>query len=395
MNRKISDNEFRESLDRRLSPLRPDPWMAQKVHSRARQKEGEPVKKRLSVGTVLVLVILLLSVSAGIATVSGWDVVRFLYGGRNIPMPEVDVFPVHQEVSSDGALFRVESAVYDGKNLSFDCHFENLKPESPIFATIDEFTVNGISVSDWQLENFCEQWTPGIYSKENYLRGGESMLLPEELQDAEILHVYMKVMAYRPTRPVYDMEYHLDGSYIYEPEEFDQEEVAAKIEEGYFVIVNGDGYVGWDSCDNRWHICYRTEDPEFLSEEALEISFDVEKGAISHLILEPQSSYENEHGSVSYDVAAVTEGLHLTLRMFPRDDAFSRMQGLVLTDGNGVPLEGDRFTPDVTYRVDTGDPEIVWRYRWSRVRQKDLPDTISLTCILEDGEKLVFPVKVR
>jgi len=67
----------------------------------------------------------------------------------------------------------------------------------------------------------------------------------------------------------------------------------------------------------------------------------------------------------------------------------------VLTDGDGTPLEGDRFTPDVCYRVDTGNPEIVWRYRWSRIRLKDLPDTISLTCILENGEKLVFPVKVR
>ena len=113
-------------------------------------------------------------------------------------------------------------------------------------------------------------------------------------------------------------------------------------------------------------------------------------------MLESLLDYENGHGSVSYDVAAVTTaGLQLTLRMFPKDDAFSRMQDLVLTDGDGTPLEGDRFTPDVTYRVDTGDPEIVWRYRWSRIRLKDLPDTISLTCILEDGEKLVFPVKVR
>ena len=48
MNRKISDNEFRESLDRRLSPLQPDPWMAQKVRNRAQQKEGEYVKKNVS-----------------------------------------------------------------------------------------------------------------------------------------------------------------------------------------------------------------------------------------------------------------------------------------------------------------------------------------------------------
>ena len=127
MNRKISDNEFRDSLDRRLSPLQPDPWMAQKIRNRARQKEGEPVKKRLSVGTVLVLVILLLSVSVGIATVSGWDVMQFLYGNRTAQrIPEVEVFPVHREATAGGALFRVESAIYDGKKLVFDLYMENL-----------------------------------------------------------------------------------------------------------------------------------------------------------------------------------------------------------------------------------------------------------------------------
>ena len=69
----------------------------------------------------------------------------------------------------------------------------------------------------------------------------------------------------------------------------------------------------------------------------------------------------------------------------------------MLTDGDGTPLEGDRFVPDVHMQVNTGgeDHALVFRYRWSQARLKDLPDTISLTCILEDGEKLVFPVKVR
>ena len=45
MSRKISDAEFRETLDRRLSALQPDPWMARKVRNLARGKE-EPTKKK-------------------------------------------------------------------------------------------------------------------------------------------------------------------------------------------------------------------------------------------------------------------------------------------------------------------------------------------------------------
>ena len=115
-------------------------------------------------------------------------------------------------------------------------------------------------------------------------------------------------------------------------------------------------------------------------------------------ILKPQPVYETTHGTASYDVAAANDsGLHLTLRLNPENDAFSRIRDFVLTDGDGTPLEGDRFVPDVHMQVNTGgeDHALVFRYRWSQARLKDLPDTISLTCILEDGEKLVFPVKVR
>ena len=393
MNRKISDNEFRESLDRRLSPLQPDPWMAQKVRNRARQKEGQPVKKRLSVGTVLVLVLLLVSVSAGIATVSGWNVVRFLYGSRTVqPVPDVDVIPVHQEAVSAGAMMRIESAVYDGKQLAFDWHFENTQPETPAFGRLAEFTANGIPVCDERSDYFDYLWMPSIFIEDSFWDGGESVFLPAELQDAESLHVYVKVEVYRPIRPVYQMA------------EFDPEEAGRKIEEGYFVIAEEEGYVGWDPDEEQWALFYGTEAPDgteipdgTYGKEILELSFDVQKGDSGHHILEPLPAYADSHGTVSYDVAAVTSaGLQLTLRMIPADDVFSRMQGLVLTDGDGKVLEGERFTPDVSVKVDSAAPDaIVWRYRWSRVRQKDLPDTISLTCILEDGEKLVFPVKVR
>ena len=390
MSHKISDAEFRETLDRRLSALQPDPWMARKVRNLAQGKEEEPVKKRFSLGIVILIAILAISISVGIATVSGWDVVRFLYGDRTVQkIPEVETFPVHREVSSGGALLRVESAVYDGQRLAFDLYFENLEPDQPVEAKLDELTANGIPVSAEKIvETIDNVWVPNfyIYGPDPFLQGGESVILPEELQGEEVLHICLKVRVYRPISPVFWMQ---------EP---DPEEAARKTEEGYFVIADPYDTLEYDPEDGEWYAVGVSEYPEKFRIETLEITFDVSKGSEVSRTFRPQPVYESTHGTVSYDVAAVTDGgLHLTIRMVPEDDAFSRIRDFVLTNGDGTPLEGDRFTPDVHMQVNTGgqDSALVYRYRWSRARLKDLPDTISLTCILEDGEQLVFPIRVR
>ena len=387
MREDLSREKMHKAIDSTLSGLEGDPWLFRRVAARA--GEGEiKVKKRLSAGLILVIVLILLSVSAGIATVSGWDVVRFLYGDRTVQSvepPELDVWQVQQEVVSDGARFRVESAVYDGKKLAFDWYFENTKPNTPVMGDIEELTVNGINFHDHGFGRLSNIWLPSIWFEESFIQFGEEDTLPEELQGAENLHVYMKIVVYHPVKPVCQMKV------------FDDEELAARTAEGFLVITDPYSYMVYDPEEGEWCEHYCWENPPDFRVETMELTFDVPKGDTGHYVLEPRASYEGEHGTASYDVAAVTTGgLQLTLRMLAKDDAFSRMQGLVLTDGDGTPLEGDRFTPDVTYRVDTGDPgTLVFRYRWSRVQQKDLPDTISLTCILEDGEKLVFPVKVR
>ena len=390
MSRKISDAEFRETLDRRLSALQPDPWMARKVRNLARGKE-EPMKKRFSLGIVILIAILAISMSVGIATVTGWDVVRFLYGDRTVQkLPEVETFPVHTEVSSGGALLRVESAVYDGKHLAFDLYFENLEPDPPIECKLDELTANGIPVSAEKIvETIDNVWVPNLYDPNPFLQGGESAILPEELQGKEILHICLKVRVYRPIDPVYQSR------------ELTPEEAAAKTEEGYLVIVDPYDFVVYREEEEGWQWDIAggvTEYPEKFRIETLEIAFDVPKGSEVSRVSQPQPVYDTAHGTASYDVAAVTDGgLRLTLRLNPEDDAFSRIRDFVLTDGDGTPLEGDRFVPDVHMQVNTGgeDPALVYRYRWSLARLKDLPDTISLTCILEDGEQLVFPIQVR
>ena len=65
MNDKINANEFRESLDRHLSDMKADPWLAQRIIASERG-EGK-VKKKLSVSVILVVSLLLVLTTAALA----------------------------------------------------------------------------------------------------------------------------------------------------------------------------------------------------------------------------------------------------------------------------------------------------------------------------------------
>ena len=83
--------------------------------------------------------------------------------------------------------------------------------------------------------------------------------------------------------------------------------------------------------------------------------------------------------------------------MNPKNDQCEPRGNCRLTDGEGNALEGIRFYPSekVHNASMEYDGAMVWRYQWSMVRPEDLPDTISLSCRLENGEDMIFPVKVR
>lgn len=72
MNKKISSDEFHNSIDRQLSGLKPDPWLAQ--HIMASAKEEEPVKK-FTVSTALIVVLIVIAtLTTALATsvLLGW-----------------------------------------------------------------------------------------------------------------------------------------------------------------------------------------------------------------------------------------------------------------------------------------------------------------------------------
>lgn len=80
MSEKISANEFRESLDRHLSHMKADPWLAQRII--ASERGETKVKKKLSVSVIIALLLLVLTTVAlavtGLYRVINWqgDVTR-------------------------------------------------------------------------------------------------------------------------------------------------------------------------------------------------------------------------------------------------------------------------------------------------------------------------------
>ena len=80
MSDKISANEFRESLNRHLSLMKADPWLAQRII--ASERGETKVKKKLSVSVIVALLLLVLATVAlavtGLYRVINWqgDVTR-------------------------------------------------------------------------------------------------------------------------------------------------------------------------------------------------------------------------------------------------------------------------------------------------------------------------------
>ena len=75
MSDKISANEFRESLDRHLSLVKADPWLAQRII--ASERGEKKVKKKLSVSVIVALLLLVLATVAlavtGLYRVINWQ----------------------------------------------------------------------------------------------------------------------------------------------------------------------------------------------------------------------------------------------------------------------------------------------------------------------------------
>jgi hypothetical protein len=183
-------------------------------------------------------------------------------------------------------------------------------------------------------------------------------------------------------------------------DDFDPAIAEQKANEGYYVIAEGEGFVGYDEGEKQW-VHWIGKNPaqgmgDYLTEE-LTVSFDIAKPAYGYTKLETEAEYENEYCTAPYKTAEITPlGLYLTLEINPKGGIVLRGGWLELSDGEGKSLteaDRDRFWPSMGDEY--GASPHIGRFSWSGIKADDLPDTISLTYYFPDGKKMIFPIKLR
>ncbi len=159
----MKNEKLKDCLDDALSGIGENPWLLRQVLARAESEENKPVKKRISLGTVVIAILILVLMSVGIATVSNWNVRDFLS-----QVDKGDHFiasPVRKDAETENVRLHVEAMIHTNHMLSFDWTIENRHPEVPVYCWVEALTVNGervLDVSD-DSESCCgfqETWLP-------------------------------------------------------------------------------------------------------------------------------------------------------------------------------------------------------------------------------------------
>ena len=119
MSKKKNREEFAQSLDRRLSGLQGDPWLAQRIIA---SEEGEEpmVKKTSATMIILVALIAVLSTSALAAALNAWGLIDFAgsHVGTFVPANYEDSITIENKVvETDSITCTFQESYYDGKIL--------------------------------------------------------------------------------------------------------------------------------------------------------------------------------------------------------------------------------------------------------------------------------------
>ena len=402
----MKKDELKNSLDDALSGIKENPWLLTRVLSRAESMEDTPVKKKIAFGTVQVVLTIILLMSLGIASISSLNQPDSLKDKEPIPMTT----PAFSGTEAETELARlwIESPVYDGSRIRFTWNLENKKPEVPMWCWVEKITFNGIEDQDLP-DIGLEQWVPGTLSGEGSVSDEYFKEVPDELLDAETIHVEMKVNLSRPVRPWKTQD----------TEDRFREDLEAAIAEGYFVIpsysgageVELEGYFEPEEdlavCENGWCIAVSggplpDDTMGDIIVETLEVSFDAicPKPGNGVTLLHTQEVDENEYCTAVFEKAETTPmGLYLTVRVKPKDASFFPPRYWALEwEGLLDEWRSHGSLNPTTVKQDSRPPEdegeTVFRLFWKSIAADALPDTIYLTARLQNYELVKIPIQV-
>ena len=347
----------------------------------AQQKEI-PARRKLTIGLILAFALMLTAFSA-LATALDWNVLEFLFGNQD---HAAKVLVQHVNIhSSDGQVtLTVNSAMTDGETLAMDWSIVNDKPDVPVYIIVDEFTINGEHVPTDGNDEFDFCWLPGPFGKNGEMQNGELIKLPETIRAGHTLDVVLRTNVYYSKLPIYIMD------------EYEEALAEEKMQEGYLVVPEGEGYVDQDADGIHWAAGPNPANmSKYFTHTDLEIAFTLssEVGRASVQQLQTQEKYENERYVARYTKAEISL-LGLTLHLeFETPEKAYRFE---LTDEQGNPLDVNHlFSEPETVTAANGHTIWLIKDTWYGLTQDMLPDVISLTCFPESGEPIILPVRVR
>lgn len=385
----MNEQNFRHPIDRRLSGLCASEQRRQRIRERVaaeKMSAEQPVRsvqaavsfsaKRLALVAALLL-LLLLACAAAIAY--DWNVLAFLEIRQDAPTAAI-VAPVDGKTSNGDLTLGINSAVTDGAYLAFDWTLQKDDPDTPVYIQVESFTANGFPLTTDGTDDFHCQWVPGLFFSGND-QGGNLCRLPEGLT-GDSLTVEMVIGLYRPTRPVYQMEV------------FDETLARQKLDEGYYVIAEGEGFVLELPGEGLIHCFGMVNETTGMSlertEMAISFTVDAAAGRASHRELPLPGPVHYQNLTMAYTaVSASALQARLSMAVTPEENTREAACRLVetgvfrLTDANGewldvVILEGSGGVEQA--------PDGRWRavYECSFAQDAELPAQISLSFIVDD-----------
>lgn len=254
-------------------PAMPDGCRAALMDAARSVKEEEPMKRKYPVA---ILVAAILTLMTTIAIAEGWNVLAFL-GIQPDSDAQTLVQPVSVSSAAGNVTMTIDSAITDGEYLAFDYTVTNIHPETPVFLRVEHFSANGETIFTDGTDDFHNQWLPG-WCNDGAMIDGEWTQLPGLTGDA--LRVEMVVGVYTPEKPVYQMT------------GFDADAIRQKWDEGYYVIVDGDGMIFYNQEEDEllhgFPGLVLDYEAQGLLRSEMKVSFDIDLKAARAAVRRPE-----------------------------------------------------------------------------------------------------------
>lgn len=343
---------------------------------------------------VAILVAAILTLMTTIAIAEGWNVLAFL-GIEPDSDAQTLVQPVSTSASVDNCTIRIDSAITDGEYLAFDYVVTNAKPETPVYLVVEKFTANGETISADGTDDFDYQWLPG-WCNNGTMMDGEWVKLP--ILTDNCLHVEMIVGVYTPEKPVYLMDV------------FDTKAIQQKWNEGYYVIVGGDGFIIDDPEEGLvqgFGPVNKVTGAGLLRSE-MKISFDLDLKAARASVLHPHlpAPVTKDGTTLAVQHIAISPlQTHIVATFTPENASYEDIvrwsdgMDFIFCDesGNELKMYGMCLMPQYEVTVEEASDGTWYRQLDCNLIEvhQTLPDTVYLVYKTESGFRTELPVTLK